>query len=129
MPRASLFDRLTPGTIPASGNDQLATSVRRNLQRLLATRLGAAAAVPDLGMPAPRTLIESWPGCSGMLQRTLLTGIQRYEPRLRGVRLTPLAESDGPGFRLAAELLADRGPQAFSIAIRLTPAGHLTCAS
>jgi type VI secretion system protein len=128
MARASLFARLAPGGTTASNElDQVRASVLRNLQRLLGTRLGAAAAVPDLGMPAPRSVIETWPACGPQLQRTLLAGIQRFEPRLRGVRIVPLVDGDGPGFRLTADLLSGPGPQAYSATIRLTAAGHLAC--
>lgn len=93
--------------------EALMESVRRNIVRLLNARHGMSEALPDYGLPS---LVDLTAG-SGDHIRELEEAIQatlRYEPRLRRVRVTRVAdEEEGlqqkASFRIEATLVGRSG--------------------
>jgi type VI secretion system protein len=65
----------------------LVESVVRNLRQILNSREGSALAQMDLGIPAPCEIVLGFPEAVGRLKRTIVTVIEKYEPRLRSVQV------------------------------------------
>ncbi len=87
---ASLLERLArPASEPSEVEDRgtLLRSILANLQNLLNTRVGSAAAQMDLGTPAANEIALDFPASLGRLQDSIRSCIQRYEPRLRAVEV------------------------------------------
>lgn len=99
MPReTSLLDRLArPKSGPASSGDDSAAVVRsvlRNLQRLLNSRQGHAAAQPDYGLPDPGEVLHAYSDSIGQMGRAIRACIERYEPRLASVQVRHVENAD-----------------------------------
>lgn len=89
-------------------------SVRRNLERLFNARHGMSEALPDYGLPALVDLTMGAGDHVRTLQQVIQKAIEKYEPRLRRVRVTPQANPDDrrgqtPVFRIEASLVARNG--------------------
>jgi type VI secretion system protein len=63
----------------------LLRSIVANLQDVLNTRVGSAAAQMDLGTPPPNEIAAQFPASIPRLQLAIRACIERYEPRLRSV--------------------------------------------
>jgi type VI secretion system protein len=113
--------RLEPNT------EKLVQSVRRNLVRLLNSRHGLSAALPDYGLPAFADLRVEQPCVVEAIRSAMQASIEAYEPRLRNVRVTPRAGNDDCErlvFRIDA-VLAARPGIAIWYETRLTPGGEV----
>lgn len=103
-------------------------SVLANLQRILNSRLGHAPAQPDLGMPAPSEILQTGPEAAGWIADTLKSCIEKYEPRLADVRVTPV-EGEEPGlslhFQVNARLATARDPLPVRFDTLVDPAGRI----
>lgn len=66
----------------------LMESVRRHLARLLNARHEMSQALPDYGLPALIDLPVDIEGYVHSVQEAIRTAIEKYEPRLRRVRVT-----------------------------------------
>lgn len=62
-------------------------SIIANLGRLLNTRRGAIAHLPDYGLPDISEVYRDMPGSVVELQRAIEAAVETYEPRLRHVRV------------------------------------------
>ncbi len=62
-------------------------SVVRHLQRLLNTRQGSAAIAEDYGIPDLGSLLQDGPDAPGDVEIVIRDVIEKYEPRLAGVRV------------------------------------------
>ena len=60
-----------------SDRNALKQSILANLQNILNTRLGHAAAQPDLGTPPPNELIQDYPACIDRMCVAVPTAICR----------------------------------------------------
>ncbi len=88
------------------------SSILHHLRRMLNTRHGSVPIAEDFGMPD----ITNFPGDDLLatardLERILITAIQKYEPRLRNVRICfepPSGEGIQLRFRLEAEVIDSR---------------------
>jgi len=72
--------------------EALADSVRRNLERLLSSRHGLSQALPDYGLPALTDFVLGSRDYVQRMQEAIRTAVDKYEPRLRQVRVTHRAE-------------------------------------
>lgn len=127
MRSATLLERLSAssrGVALSLREDRAAAmrSVLRNLQRLLNTRVGSAAAQSELGTPSPHELLQGYPGTVKASQETIARCISRYEPRLRDVRVSidiDEAEVGEIAFKVTAKLILGDGkdPISFHTAI------------
>lgn len=88
--------------------EELKESVRQHLARLLNARHGMSSAAPDYGLPSLVDLITSTGEHVGTMQRAIRETIEKYEPRLRRVRVSCTGE-DAPmqplAFRVDAVLI------------------------
>ncbi len=101
---------------PTSDEDlgALMESVRRHLGRLLNSRHGMCQTLPDYGLPS---LVDLTAGSGDQVQivaNALKATIERYEPRLRRVRVTQDLEEGAPQsgklfFRVDAILICENG--------------------
>ncbi|EEX1006252.1 type VI secretion system baseplate subunit TssE [Escherichia coli] len=108
----SLYEILTgnfSGDLPldaASEEDQVILSVLDNIQRILNSRAGTVAHLPDFGLPDMTKILQGMPGTAHELIDTLAGVLLKYEPRLQSLNVT-LLEQDVPGelrYAIDAEL-------------------------
>jgi type VI secretion system protein len=116
MPRErSLLERLRDPEPDAArtiheNTSRLAESVLGNLRRLLNSRHGVAATLPDYGIPDLCDLVHSFPEAAGAMRKALKSTIEKYEPRLRKVNLKAVEHPDDPlalHFEITAELVTE----------------------
>jgi type VI secretion system protein len=62
-------------------------SILRHLQRILNTKRGNVPIAEDYGVPDFTDLLRSYPDLVRDFERSIKQTIQKYEPRLSGVRL------------------------------------------
>ena len=92
--------------------DALMESVRRNLTRILNARHGMSECLPDYGLPALADLTVGIGDHVRTMQNALHTAIEKYEPRLRHVRVTRAVDDDEGrtlAFRVDAVLMGRSG--------------------
>jgi type VI secretion system protein len=91
--RAGLFDVLVGEFAdgrPVSEvgeSEHLVLSIIGNLSRLFNTRRGAVAHLPDYGLPDISEIYRDMPDSVVELQDAIRLSVERYEPRLRRVRV------------------------------------------
>jgi type VI secretion system protein len=75
---------------------QMIHSIQQHLQRILNTRMGSALIAEDYGVPDFTNFMSTFPDSQRGIERSLRQTIQKYEPRLQGVRVTffPRKEDD-----------------------------------
>lgn len=91
--RAGLFDTLT-GVFDdgrrletVAEDDHLILSITSNLNRLFNTRRGAIEHMPDYGLPDISEVYRDMPDSAVLLQNAIREAVEKYEPRLRRVRI------------------------------------------
>jgi type VI secretion system protein len=108
----------------------LTESVMRNLHRILNSRRGGARTVPDYGLPDLADVVHSFPDVIVELSRIIKECIERYEPRLRNVRVTFVPDEADLlilRFHIAAELAAASGErQRISFESTISSSGKAT---
>ncbi|MBK0095734.1 type VI secretion system baseplate subunit TssE [Erwinia sp. S63] len=89
-----------------SERDQVILSVLDNLQRILNTRAGSIAHIPDYGLPDMTRILQGMPGTAHQLIDTFSSVLLKYEPRLKRIEVA-LLEQTVPGelrYAIEAEL-------------------------
>ena len=92
--------------------DALMDSVREHLIRLLNARPGMSEAMPDYGLPAMTDLTIGSGDYVQRVQEAVRVAIEKYEPRLRRVRVTRVDDEDSAHrlvFRVDAVLMSQTG--------------------
>jgi type VI secretion system protein len=111
-PRPSLYEALynnfTGGfeLHQVSEQNQTILSVLDNMQRILNSRAGTLAHLPDYGLPDMTTIIHGLPGTEHDLMETLSGVLLKYEPRLKQIAVV-LEKQTTPGelrYAIDAEL-------------------------
>jgi type VI secretion system protein len=90
--------------------DQHTLSVLDNLQRILNSRAGTLAHLPDYGLPDMGQILQGLPGSAHTLMRAMEDTLVKYEPRLATVHIESL-EQALPGhleYRLDVRLKSGR---------------------
>lgn len=111
--------------------EALMASIRRQLARLLNCQQGMCEAQPDYGLPA---LAELFVGRDDDLRRVadaIRATIEKYEPRLRRVRVTrsaDAAERQTGAFRVEAVMIGSSGDYSVWYETALTPGGKVDVA-
>ena len=88
---------------------QLLSSILEHLGKMLNTRRGNAPVAPDYGIPDIVDLIHSFPESIRIMEQAIRTTIEKYEPRLTGVRGLHLGPQDDV-FSLHFEVTAVLSP-------------------
>ncbi len=81
-------------------------SVLDNMQRILNSRAGTLAHLPDYGLPDMTKILQGMPGAAHKLMGTLSAVLLKYEPRLKKITVV-LLEQNFPGelrYAIDAEL-------------------------
>ncbi len=103
-------------------------SVLLNLQRILNSREGAAAAQPELGIPSPHELMRGYPATTEVALRAVKLCIQRFEPRLTNV-VVSIDKSEEQrmaiGFTVSAQLAGGDRRDPVSFHTSITPDGRM----
>lgn len=95
----SLLGRLTKpvGAGPVKSGDPRAAMVRNvldHLRRLLNSRQGHAAAQMGYGIPDPSEVLHAYNDAISSMAKAIKASIEKYEPRLTGVVVRHVANSD-----------------------------------
>ncbi len=139
----TFLQRLASGAGPGAGRriepttaenvEELQESVRQHLGRLLNARHGMSQAAPDYGLPSLVDLITSTGEHVPAVQRAIRTTIEKYEPRLRHVRVSCLRDEDAPTqralvFRVDAVLVGRDGEYNVGYVTAVGPNGQFEVA-
>ena len=73
--------------------DQHTLSVLDNLQRILNSRAGTLAHLPDYGLPDMGQILQGLPGSAHVLMRAMQDTLSKYEPRLATVHIELLEQA------------------------------------
>lgn len=104
--------------------DQPILSVLDNLQRILNSRAGTLAHLPDYGLPDMSRILQGLPGTAHSLIDSMTATLLRYEPRLAAVHIELLPQTR-PGhleYALDVEL---RGGARATFGTTLAPEGKV----
>jgi type VI secretion system protein len=104
-------------------DDQYVLSVLDNLQRILNSRAGTLAHLPDYGLPDMGTVLEGLPSAAHGLMRTLASTLLKYEPRLVSLKIDLLPQSQ-PGHLVYALDALLQGDRTATFGTTLSPDGR-----
>ena len=105
----------------------LEESVRLHLNQLLNSRHGMSEALPDYGLPALTDLTGGTANYARLLQEAIRLAVEKYEPRLRRVRVTRQEEDETAQkmvFRVEGELQSRSGRVGVSYQAAVADNGH-----
>lgn len=131
--KAGLFDVLTGQfadgreVAGVSRDEQQLQSVISNLNYLFNTRCGSLPHLPDYGLPDITEIYRDAPDSVLKLRRSIKEAIERYEPRLRRVRVDP-QETDPHEMRLVFIVsgeMPDRKPVRFQTTFSSNEVTHV----
>jgi type VI secretion system protein len=89
---------------------QMIHSIQEHLQRILNTHMGSVPIADDFGVPDFTNFMSAFPDSQRGIQRSLRQTIQKYEPRLQGVRVGFFPREDDPlsiSFHITARLVLE----------------------
>jgi type VI secretion system protein len=101
---------------------RLKRSVIAHLQRILNSRHDHAPAQPDYGIPDLNEFKFAYPDSITPMRQAIQASIEKYEPRLKDVKVTWVPDEDDPlnvRFEIAARLLTadDELPISFATSV------------
>ena len=76
-----------------SEQNQVILSVLDNMQRILNTRAGTLAHLPDYGLPDMTKILQGMPGTAHELMEKLSLVLLKYEPRLKRISVVLLPQT------------------------------------
>ncbi len=106
-----------PRTV-AQNTDLLADSVLAHLRRMLNCWHGQTPTMPDYGIPTLSEMVHSFPESTAILSRAIRQSIEKYEPRLKRVRVG-ISEIDDDPMNVHFDISADLVTADEKAAIRL----------
>jgi type VI secretion system protein len=109
--------------------EQVVDSVLKHLRKMLNVRQGSAPALPLYGMPDFNDLAGRFPEAIVEIQRAIKVSIERYEPRLKKVRIKHLPDDEDRlqlRFEITAQLVAGKDNSAIWFETSLDTVGHVT---
>ena len=87
-------------------------SILRHLEQIMNTRWGSTQIAEDYGVPDFTDLSTGFPDGLRDLERTIRNTIQKYEPRLKSVRVKFIPQEEtmlAVSFQIVAQLILDEG--------------------
>jgi len=85
-------------------------SILRHLRKMLNVRQGSVCTLPDYGIPDLNSLFLLYPDAVLALRKIIRNSLEKYEPRLRRVKVRHLPDEDDPlmlRFEITAQLVLD----------------------
>lgn len=115
MREQRLLERLTtwdkyPDNRSGTDPGKIVDSVLEHLQRILNTRHGSVQIAEDYGLPDFTDIVNNYPESIRDLERSIRHMIQKYEPRLSGVRVNFIPQENDMlslSFKIVARLELD----------------------
>jgi len=93
LERISTWER-EPGRREREDVKRITDSILYHLQRILNTKQGNVPIAEDYGVPDFTDLFHSYPESVRDLEKSIRQTIQKYEPRLRGVRVSFIPQEE-----------------------------------
>ena len=91
--------------------DQHTLSVLDDMQRILNSRAGTLAHLPDYGLPDMGQILQGLPATAHGLMRTMQDTLTKYEPRLTAVHIELLAQTQPGHLQYSLEVQLKSGRQ------------------
>ena len=107
---------------------EMIRSIQDHLQRILNTRRGSAPIAEDFGVPDFTNFMSAFPDSQHSIERSLRQTIQRYEPRLEGVRVKFFPKEEDPlsiSFQITARLVLKEHKEPVSFESMVDAGGHI----
>ncbi len=107
---------------------QMIRSIQEHLQRILNTRQGNAPIAEDFGVPDFTNFMGSFSDSQRSMERQVRQTIQKYEPRLEGVRVGFFPREDDPltiSFQITARLVLKNHKDPVSFESQVDSSGHV----
>ena len=104
-------------------------SIIRHLERILNTRRGSAPIAEDYGIPDFTDLRSGFPEAIRDLERTIRDTLQKYEPRLRSVRVKFIPQEEDMltvSFQIVARLILEEEKDPVVFESIMDPDGRVT---
>jgi len=128
-----LFERMTDPEPPEARHRGLNTrrlteSVVRYLGKMMNSRHGCTQIQPDFGIPDLNEFMYSFPESLGMMRSAIQQAIEKYEPRLKSVRVRFIENPDKPldiHFQITAQLITEDKPIPIAFSTRTGSTGGL----
>ncbi|MFH1138308.1 MAG: type VI secretion system baseplate subunit TssE [Pseudomonadota bacterium] len=108
--------------------ERLVKSILANLKRMLNTRQGGVPTLPDFGAPEFGDVACSLPDGLAEFQQAIRNTIEKYEPRLRHVRITLKQDEDDLlklCFEVTAQLAVGKEPALLKFQTLVDSAGQV----
>ena len=102
--------KLRPFRREAPDPKRMIDSVIRHLEQILNTRRGSAQIADDFGIPDFSEYKSAYPDSQWDLERAIRHTIQKYEPRLKAVRVKFIEQEENPlsvSFQITARLVLE----------------------
>jgi type VI secretion system protein len=106
---------------------EMIRSIQDHLQRILNTRQGSAPIADDFGVPDFTNFMSDFPDSQRGIERSLRQTIQKFEPRLEGVRVSFFPKEDDPltvTFQITARLVLKEHNDPVSFESLVDSGGH-----
>src|SRR5262245_20003201 len=94
-----LEDGTAAGRLSAADPDAVLTSIIESLRRILNSGWDDASTDGRYGLPDLRGLVRNMPQSVDGMKEAIKAAIERYEPRLRRVRVKRVEDADAPWIR------------------------------
>jgi type VI secretion system protein len=128
-----LFERMTDPESPGArrrGIDTrtLTESVVHYLAKMMNSRHGCTLIQPDFGIPDLNEFMYAFPESLGMMRTAIQQAIEKYEPRLKSVRIRYIENPDRPvdiHFQITAQLITEDETIPVSFSTRTGSSGGL----
>jgi type VI secretion system protein len=107
---------------------EMIRSIQEHLQRILNTRQGSAPIAEDFGVPDFTNFMNAFSDSQRGIERDLRQTIQKYEPRLEGVRVGFSPREDDPltvSFQITARLVLKEHKEPVSFESMVDASGHI----
>lgn len=127
LDRIRLVDK-NPNRRVSEDPKQMIHSVQEHLQRILNTRQGSTPIAEDFGVPDFTNFMSAFPDSKRGVERSLRQTIQKFEPRLQGVRVGFHPQEDDPmsiSFQISARLVLEGHKDPVSFESQVDSSGHI----
>ena len=107
---------------------RLLDSVLDHLKKMLNTRRGNAPVAPDYGIPDMADLVHAFPDSIRLVEQSIRSTLEKYEPRLTGVRVQYAGSPDDVfsiHFRITATLVTPGASSPVSFETKVDSSGEV----